>query len=66
MLVLLLGDRCALATFARSQIALLAPEIVDAILVGRQPPTFTLQDLRHRVPDDWSEQLRSFGFGSDA
>ncbi len=46
--------------------ALLAPEIVEAILASRQPPTLTLQDMRRRVPDDWTEQLRSFGFGSDA
>jgi len=45
--------------------ALLAPEIVEAILVGRQPRTLTLQDLRRRVPDDWAEQLQAFGFGSD-
>ena len=44
--------------------ALLAPEIVEAILAGRQPPTLTLQDLRRRVPDDWAEQLQFFGFDS--
>lgn len=46
--------------------ALLAPEIVEAIVAGRQPPTLTLQDLRRRVPDDWTEQLRTFGFDSVA
>jgi len=46
--------------------ALLAPEIVESILSGRQPRTLTLQDLRRRVPDDWVEQLLAFKFGSDA
>ena len=46
------------------RLALLAPEIVEAIVAGHQPPTLTLQDLRRRVPDDWAEQLRSFGFES--
>jgi len=45
--------------------ALLAPEIVEAILAGRQPPTLSLQDLRRRVPEDWAEQLLTFGFDSD-
>ena len=45
--------------------ALLAPEIVEAILAGRQPRTLTLQDLRRRAPDDWAEQLQVFGFGSN-
>lgn len=45
--------------------ALLAPEIVEAILASRQPRTLTLKDLRRRVPDDWAEQLQAFGFGSD-
>lgn len=42
--------------------ALLAPEIVETILGGRQPRTLTLQDLRRRVPDDWVEQMQAFGF----
>ena len=46
--------------------ALLAPEIIEAILAGRQPRTLSLQDLRRRVPDDWAEQTQAFGFGSDA
>ncbi len=42
--------------------ALLAPEIVEAILAGRQPPTLTLQHMRRRVPDDWLDQRRIYGF----
>lgn len=46
--------------------ALLAPEIVEAIIAVRQPRTLILQDLRRRAPDGWIEQLRTFGFKSEA
>lgn len=39
------------------RLTLLAPDIVEAILDGRQPPTIQLQPLmRSGVPDDWEEQ----------
>lgn len=41
---------------------LLAPDIVRAILAGTQPRTMALQDLRRRLPLDWDEQMRHFGF----
>jgi len=42
--------------------AFLAPDIVEAILEGRQPPGFTLDKLRANVPIDWEEQRRVLGF----
>ena len=33
--------------------AFLAPDIVDAILEGRQPPLFTVEKLRRGVPALW-------------
>jgi len=41
--------------------ALLAPDIVELILEGRQPPELTLDKLLKNVPMDWNEQRRSFG-----
>lgn len=37
----------------------LAPNLVEAILDGRQPPHLTLQTLRGQIPDEWSSQLES-------
>lgn len=37
----------------------LAPDLVDAILDGRHPPSLTLQSLRGQIPDEWSSQLES-------
>ena len=34
----------------------LSPEIVEAILEGRQPPDLTLESLRAQFPMDWSSQ----------
>ena len=41
--------------------AFLAPDIVDEILNGRQPPPLTLDRLQSRVPMSWSEQRSHFG-----
>lgn len=44
----------------------LAPDIVQAILDGRQPRHLNLHAVRGRqaeVPVDWDEQRRLFGFG---
>lgn len=41
---------------------LLAPDIVQAVLEGKQPSTFTLQTLKRRVPMDWEEQRVLWGF----
>jgi site-specific DNA recombinase len=42
--------------------AFLAPDIVEAILDGRQPSNLTWKKLTRRVPVDWSEQRKKFGF----
>jgi hypothetical protein len=41
---------------------LLAPDIVEAILNGTQPPTLQLSDLERPFPIDWEEQRTAFGF----
>ena len=41
--------------------ALLAPDIMEMILEGRQPPELTLNTLFNNIPTDWAEQRRVFG-----
>ncbi|HEV2364012.1 MAG TPA: hypothetical protein VGS12_07415 [Caulobacteraceae bacterium] len=42
-------------------LAWLAPDLVEAILDGRQPPTMTLSALTAKaLPEDWVEQRRLF------
>jgi len=38
------------------RLTLLAPDIVEAILVGRQPPNLQLEDLLRRLPVQWQAQ----------
>ena len=40
------------------RLAQLAPDLVEAILDGRQPRGLTLEALREPLPSDWSEQRR--------
>lgn len=41
----------------------LAPDIVRAIIEGKQPRTLKLQDLTSKsIPDLWQEQREAFGF----
>ena len=42
--------------------AFLAPDIVDAIVEGRQPPDLTLHDLLSDLPSDWIEQRQRLSF----
>ena len=42
--------------------AFLAPDIVEMILEGRQPPELTLAHLVDRLPTNWDAQRRKFGF----
>ncbi|MFZ5557218.1 MAG: hypothetical protein ACOZDY_10945, partial [Pseudomonadota bacterium] len=47
------------------RLTLLAPDIVEAILDGRQPRHLNLQTLRGRhdlLPRDWAEQREVLGF----
>ena len=41
--------------------AFLAPDLVEAILHGRQPPELTLAGLCHSLPLDWAEQRKEIG-----
>ena len=43
------------------RLTLLAPDIVEAILDGRQPRHLTLEVLRQPLSEDWSEQKRALG-----
>ena len=42
------------------RLALLAPDIVDAILEGRQPAHLTLEDLMEPFPVEWTRQRDEF------
>jgi site-specific DNA recombinase len=42
--------------------ALLAPDIIERILEGTQPVSFTVETLKAPPPWDWDEQRRRFGF----
>ena len=41
----------------------LAPDIIEAILNGKEPSTLTLSKLRKGFPEDWEEQRKQFGIG---
>lgn len=55
------GDVCRLLP-----LAFLAPDIVEAILDGRQPPDLTSRTLRRArpIPENWTDQRRFLGFPS--
>jgi hypothetical protein len=44
----------------------LAPDIVDAILDGRQPKELKLTEILGNGPVRWQEQQRTFGFRESA
>jgi len=46
--------------------AFLAPDIVEAILDGRQPETLKFEQLYKRIPLSWAEQRKQFGFAPSA
>ena len=46
----------------RIDITLLAPDIADAILEGRQPLGFSMTSFRNAIPVLWEEQRQVFGF----
>jgi site-specific DNA recombinase len=47
----------------RLRFACLAPDIVEAIVEGRQPRTLTVRRLLQGIPLAWSDQRAAFGFG---
>ena len=47
-------------------LAWLAPDIVEAILEGRQPRGLTVKRLLAKLPIDWAEQRRVLGFDAKA
>ena len=52
-------ERIAAPFLSRTmRLAQLAPDLVEAILDGRQPRGLTLEALREPLPSDWSEQRR--------
>ncbi len=46
------------------RVTLLAPDIVEAILAGRQSRTLQLEILREEMPVEWEKQREMFGFPS--
>ncbi|HYM31292.1 MAG TPA: recombinase family protein [Candidatus Cybelea sp.] len=44
------------------RLAFLAPNIVEAILEGRQPVTLSVERVMQDVPPDWNQQSQIFGF----
>jgi hypothetical protein len=45
-------------------LGLLAPDIVEAIMLGREPDGLTLKKL-HRLPVEWEEQRSMLGWGAE-
>jgi hypothetical protein len=46
------------------RLTLLAPEIVEAILDGKQAPEMTLARLQEPLPPEWSDQTKKYHFNS--
>lgn len=44
------------------RLSLLAPDIIEAILMGTQRPTLRLADLEEPFSIDWEQQRATFGF----
>ncbi|MCB9965834.1 MAG: hypothetical protein H6855_07120 [Rhodospirillales bacterium] len=44
----------------------LAPDIIEAILNGRQPYSLSLTDFMKPFPNGWEEQRQHFGFSQTA
>ncbi len=62
--ILALARQCGFCNHYAAKLmplAWLAPDLVEAILEGRQPPALTLGALlKHTLPTDWNEQRRLF------
>ena len=71
------GDLASLRAIAKSagkserhvsqviRAAFLTPDLVEAVLLGRQPAQLTLRHVMKHLPWDWSEQRRRFGLASN-
>ena len=46
------------------RLTLLAPDIVEAILEGRQPKTMQLEELTDAVPSEWEKQRKALLSGA--
>lgn len=46
-------------------LAFLAPDIVEAILEGRQPAHLSVQKMLRRLPLSWMEQREMLGFAKE-
>ncbi|MCA9470378.1 MAG: recombinase family protein [Nitrospira sp.] len=44
------------------RLSFLAPDIIERILTGRQPPDLTLEPFRRPIPLEWAAQRKFFGF----
>jgi len=44
--------------------ALLAPDLIEMVLQGSQPPEITVETLYYHLPMDWNEQRRLFSVNS--
>ena len=56
-------EKISSSYFARIlRLSLLAPDIVEAILDGRQPKGLALADFMEPFPVEWEEQRERFGF----
>ena len=47
------------------RLATLAPDIIEAILDGREPSGLSLRKLTGKLPVMWDEQRERFGFGEN-
>jgi len=43
------------------RLSFLAPDLIEAILNGRQPPALTLEPFRRPIPLEWTMQRKFFG-----
>ena len=46
------------------RLTLLAPEIIEAILDGRQPKVMQLEELTRAIPSEWEKQRRALLAGA--
>ena len=46
------------------RLTLLAPDIVEAILEGRQPKAMQLEELTHAMPSEWEKQRKALLSGA--